>query len=181
MNVRGFARVGAVLGLSVLSASGVLMIAAQPGAGGERQGQPAGQPAGQPGGGQPGGPGGRGGRGGGEFTNVEQAMKSMGGAMRQLKDSIGDASKKDANLTAIARIQTAAVYAKNNKPVHLKGGDASVEGYRKTMIEFMRSLLDLESQVLEGKTKEAEATYAKIGEMKDLGHDKFIQEEGPKR
>lgn len=176
MNVRGFARVGAVLGLAALSASGVLMIAAQPGGGGgggeQRQTQP--------GGGQR-GPGGRGGNAAGEFANVEQAMKAMNGAMRQLKDAVGDASKKDANLTAIGRAQVAAVYCKNNKPVHLKGGDASVEAYRKTMIDFMRSLLDLESQVLDGKTEEAKATFAKIGEMKDAGHDKYLEEETPKR
>lgn len=170
--VRGFARVGGVFGLAVLSAGGVLMMAAQQG------NQPGGQPGGPPAERQP-GRGGERGRGGGEFASVESAMKAMNGGMRQIKDTIGDASKKDQNLVAIGRIQLAAVYSKNNKPVHLKGGEAALEGYRKTLIELTRTLLDLESQVIAGEGEKAKETYKKLGQMQDEGHDKYIDDTPP--
>ena len=172
MMVRGFCRCGGVLALAVLSASGMLMMAAQPGTGG---GQPR---EGQPGG--PGGPGGRGGARGGETMGVEQGMKMMNGGAKRLKDTIGDASKKAENLEIIGQIQRGALACKNGKPVHLKGGEAALEGYRKAQIDLFRTLLDLESQVIAGETDKAKATFGKLAEMKESGHDKFLEEEGDK-
>lgn len=174
MMVRGFCRCGGVLALAVLSAGGVLMMAAQPGTGGgggqPREGQPGGREGGQPG-------GGRGGPRGGADMGVEQGMKMMNGGLKRLKDTIGDASKKAENLETIGQIQRGALASKNGKPGHLKGGEASLEAYRKTQIDLFRTLLDLESQVINGETDKAKATYAKLGEMKDAGHDKFMEEE----
>lgn len=175
MMVRGFCRCGGVLALAALSAGGVLMMAAQPATGGApaREGQPGGGGGGGREGGQPGG---RGGQGGGEI-GVEQGMKMMNGGLKRLKDSIGDAAKKAENLEVIGQIQRGALASKNGKPGHLKGGEAALEGYRKAQIELFRTLLDLESQVLAGETDKAKATFAKLGEMKESGHDKFMEEE----
>lgn len=177
MMVRGFCRCGGVLALAVLSAGGVLMMAAQPGTGGApaREGQPGGGGGGREGG-QPGGPGGRG-RMGGADMGVEQGMKMMNGGVKRLKESIGDAGKKAENLEIIGQIQRGALASKNGKPGHLKGGDASLEAYRKAQIELFRTLLDLESQVINGETDKAKATYAKLAEAKEAGHDKFMEEE----
>jgi soluble cytochrome b562 len=128
------------------------------------------------------GPGRGGPRGTGtDFADVEQAMKALNGGMRALKNSIDDASKKADNLTTVTRMQHAAVYSKNRKPDHLKGGDASLDAYRKTLIDLTRALLDLEAQILEGKTADAKATLAKLSEMQDKGHEKFIDEGGDQK
>src|ERR1043165_4047218 len=66
-------------------------------------GQPEKQPERGPGERQPGGPGQPGGRG--AAPSVEAGMKGMNGAMRRLRDQIGDASKKDDNLSLIGRMQ----------------------------------------------------------------------------
>lgn len=172
MMVRGFCRCGGVLALSILTAGGVLMMAAQPGGGAPpaREGQPGGREGGQPG-------GGRGPRMGGADMGVEQGMKMMNGGLKRLKDSIGDASKKAENLETIGQIQRGALASKNGKPQHLKGGEAALEGYRKAQIELFRTLLDLESQVIAGETDKAKATFAKLAEAKDAGHEKYMEEE----
>jgi soluble cytochrome b562 len=111
-----------------------------------------------------------------DFADVEQAMKAMNNGYRALKGTVEDASKKADNLTIVTRMQHAAVYAKAHKPHHLKGGDAALDDYRKALIDLTRILLDLESQILEGKTADAKATLTKFHDMEDKGHEKFMEE-----
>jgi soluble cytochrome b562 len=139
--------------------------------------KPASQPAGQPGERGPGRARGT----GTDFADVEQAMKALNAGMRALKNSLDDASKKTDNLTTVTRMQHAAVFSKNRKPDHLKGGDASLDAYRKTLIDLTRALLDLETQILEGKAADAKATLAKLSEMQDKGHEQFIDEGGDQK
>ena len=183
--VHGLSRLGAVLGFAALSSGAVFMMAAQPGdRPAERPAPREGQPAGQPGGGQPGGqPGERGpgrgprGGGGGEFTSVEQAMKAINGGYRELKKTVEDASKKTGNLALVAQMQRGALYSKNNVPGHLKGGEKSLEAYRKAQITLMRMLLDLEVQIMDGKTADAAKSVTALHDFEEEQHAKFIEEQ----
>ncbi|MGH7133313.1 MAG: cytochrome b562 [Phycisphaerales bacterium] len=171
------------LTLSLLAASlaiGTSALALQPAgdqpAGGRQpgQGQPGG--GGQPGrGGQPGG-----GRGQGQPGRIDQSMKQMNGALKELKDNISKADKKDDNLNAISQMQRAAVNAKNAKPTNLKGTDLpkAQEAFRRAMIQMLGMMLELETQVMDGKTDQAQATLKKIEAFEEKSHEQFAKEDG---
>jgi hypothetical protein len=183
--VTGLSRLSAVLGLAALSTGSLFMMAAQPAdKPAERPAPREGQPAGQPGGGQPGerGPGRggpRGGGGGAEFANVEQAMKAINGGYRELKRNVADTTKKTSNLAAVAQMQRGSLFSKNNTPNHLKGGEKSLEDYRRAQISLMRMLLDLETQILDGKTDDATKSLEAIHDFEESQHAKFIEENKP--
>ena len=132
------------------------------------QGQPGGPPPGQrPGRGeQPGGPGGE-----GRAPSVEGAMKRIERTMEALKLNIGDASKKEENLQAIWQIEASVVNAKRGKLEHVKGDPAKAQAeFRRFQMEFMRKVLDMEQAVMDGKSEDAKAAFAKLNEIRDAGH-----------
>ena len=138
---------------------------------GQQERQPEGRP-GQPG--QPGGPGQR-----GQTPSVEGGMKQMNGAMRRLKDQIGDASKNEENLRLIGDMQRGAVAAKNAKPKKLNDvKDAAeqakkAEQFRRDLIKLTRSLLDIEQNILDGKNDVAKTQLDEVMKMREDGHKTF--------
>lgn len=151
-----------------------------------RDGQPQpGQPGGPGGGrgGQPGGPGGGRGEGRGGGGSVKGSMGALRDGLKALKENIGAADKKDQNLAAITQMQRAAVNAKNAKPNNLKGDDQAKaqDGFRRAQIQLLSMLIELETQVMDGKTDAAKATVKKIEDFEDKAHDQFVKEkEGEK-
>ncbi|MGQ0626790.1 MAG: cytochrome b562 [Phycisphaerales bacterium] len=143
----------------------------------DQQGQPGGPGGGgRQGGGQgrqPGGPGGQGER----QANVEGVMKGINRAYKAMEKSIDDAASKDENLKHINDLQRNVVIAKGLTPKTDKvAADKKAEhlkAYRTTQIELIKLLLTLEEQTLEGKTKDARATYDKIGKFEEDAHKKF--------
>jgi hypothetical protein len=136
-------------------------------------GQPdKGQQERQPG--QPGGPG-----RGGQAPSVEGSMKQMNGAMRRLRDQIGDASKKEDNLRLIGDMQRGAVSAKNGKPKKLN--DVKDEGerakkaekFRRDLITLTRKLLDIEQNILDGKNDVAKTQLEEVMKQRDEEHKYF--------
>lgn len=183
--VRGLVAVGTAFVLLAGSAMVIAQPASQP------AGQPAGEapaqpeqrqprPQGQPGerpqrgpGGREGGPGGPGGGGAArDFNSVESGMKGLRQGMRQIRELVADPAKKEEALQMIGLMQRAAVAAKNSKPEHMKEG-ASPDDYRREMIKLVTMLLELETNVLDGKTEEANALIGKLGEFRDSSHEKF--------
>ena len=148
----------------------------------QRNNQPGGQ---QPGGGggddrpqrgqQPGGPG------GGRAASVEGAMRQMNRAYRALKAQIGDASKTDENLRLAGQMQMAAALAKNANLSEdaLKNfktdaeKTAAREKFRRTLIQAMRLMLDMEEQIMAGDTASAKATLEKVHDLEEEGHEMF--------
>lgn len=144
-------------------------------------GKPADRPANQPppGRGQdratrPGGPGGP-----GQNISVEGAMKAMNRGLRQLKGQIADAGKKDDNLRIIGDIQRAAIAAKSQPvpPSVLSGAkdDAAraklAVTFRSELMSAVRALLDMEQDVLDGKTDAAKAKLDNLAKLRDHGHE----------
>ncbi|MGE3108907.1 MAG: hypothetical protein AB7G11_13475 [Phycisphaerales bacterium] len=140
---------------------------------GERPNQPERRQPGRDGG--PGGPGGEGRRG--PQGSVEQGMKMMNGAARQLGAIIGDGAKQADQLKLINDMQRGAVMAKG-LPVpadvleKAKDGDKDkiAKTFRSNLIKLTRALLDLEEMVADGKTAEAKTKFDEIVKMKDAGH-----------
>jgi Cytochrome b562 len=152
-------------GLASLIAIGSLAIA------GASLAQPEKQPETSPARGKQ--PGGRG-QGGGPAT-VEQAMRGINRAARELKAQIGDASKMDENLALIWAMERGAVAAKGLEPEHLPAGDKAkiVNDFRRGQIELLKLMLTLETQVMDGKTEDATKTFGAIVELRDKSHKKL--------
>lgn len=138
----------------------------------ERGAQP--ERGGQPGERQPGGGPGR-----GAAPSVDAGMKGMNGAMRRLKDQIGDASKKDENLRLIGDMQRGAVTAKNAKPTKFKDikdpAEAAKKGeeFRRDLLGLTRKLLDIEQDILDGKNDHAKALLDDVAKTRDAAHTKY--------
>lgn len=129
---------------------------------------------------RPEGPGREGGaREGRQGPNVEGAMKAMMRAARSLKDSIGDASKKDENLKLVSDLQRACVGAKGMPlPDKLLGkatDDAAREklvgDYRRALLGAARTLLDMEEAILDGKNDVAAKKFEEFGKARDAAHE----------
>ena len=129
-----------------------------------------------PGGGQPGGgrPGGR-----GEAPSVDASMKGMNRAIQQLRDQVADPSKKDACLKLINDAQRGCIGAKGGVPHQItdmkdEGARAkAADSFRRHLLTLARKLLDIEQNILDGKTDAAKAMIGEVVKMRDDGHKEF--------
>ncbi len=167
--------VAGVFGLTAISLAPAQQPASQP----ERSNlrQPEGRPGeGRPGEGQPGER-----RGGqrGEAPSVEGSMKGMNRALQQLRDQIGDATKKDACLKLVGDAQRGCIAAKSGQARHIqdikdeKERAKASESFRRQLMALARKLLDIEQNILDGKGDDAKAKIAEVIKMRDDGHKEF--------
>jgi len=108
-------------------------------------------------------------------------MKVMGSALKALKASAGDASKKEEALQAVGQLQRGCLASKGIKPDKLRGTDLAKaqDDYRRDQIKLMTMALELETLILDGKTKEASAAVEKIADFRDSSHDKYEEKKPP--
>ena len=108
---------------------------------------------------------------------LEQAMKIMNRSLKNLEANIDKADQKEANLADISQMQSACVGAKRMKPKDIKDpSEKGQEAYRRSHIALLKMLIELEEQVLDGKSAEAKATLGKIKAHKDAAHKEFEKE-----
>ncbi|TAJ22091.1 MAG: hypothetical protein EPO68_03770 [Planctomycetota bacterium] len=150
--------------------------------GGQKGTPPAGQGGGKDGGGPAQGPGQGRGPGGREPVGLEGSMKVMNGGLKRLQGAIGGGDFAQVAQIAVD-MQRAAGVAKVETPWPAeKMTDAAqkaefVKGFRISMIELERSLLDLEVAALEGKADEIKKIVdEKLKPMRNAGHDKYNPE-----
>ena len=144
-------------------------------------GQPEGRQPGQPGErrGQPGGPGGA--RMGGP-QNAEGAMKGMNRALRNLGRALDGTGTADDALKAVAEAQASCALCRTFKPEHAKGDAGKIADYRKRLIGVSHALLDMEEQIMAGKTADAKAGLEKLKKMSEEGHEALgVKEEDEKQ
>jgi hypothetical protein len=106
-------------------------------------------------------------------------MKAMNRALRQLKNQIGDTSKRDENLRLVNDAERACVGAKGSplppRVLHDAVTDADkaklADTFRNDLIGVMRGLLDLEESIAAGKTDAAKAKLDDIMKLRAAGHD----------
>lgn len=128
---------------------------------------------------QPGGPEGR--PQGERRISVEGAMKIMGRNLERLEPQIGDASKKDENLTLINEMERGCVIAKGlsvpNDVLAKAADDAAREkmkaDYRADLLSVLKKLISLEEAVSQGKTEEAKSLLQQAIRAGDLGHEQL--------
>lgn len=124
---------------------------------------------------QPGrGPGGPGADRGG---SLEGAMKQLGGALKALKETLDKGDQKEQSLIHVGTMQRACLTAKSIASPTLKGDpkDAAktLVEYRRAQIKLMGMLLELETQILDGKTDAAKESVKKLGEYRESSHETF--------
>jgi len=173
--------------LAILSAA---VIAQDSGGGGAEK--PSTPPAGSPRG--PGGPGGPGERGPGERGPGERGpgerggvrgevpvgfvMKGMGRSMKQLMGQVTDASKRAENLKLVNDLQRGCVMAKGqplSKELLVTAKDDAekakrTETYRKALHEGLKTLLEVEELVADGKGDAAKARLEAFIKIRDAAH-----------
>ena len=140
-------------------------IALQP----EREG---GRPQGQPE---------RGGPPGGRQVSVEGGMNGMNRAMRQLSRQVEDASKRSENLRLINDMQRWCVNAKGaplSEEILKKAQDEDAKArltdeFRRELIKAMRLLLDIETDIADGKGEAAKAKLAELAKLRDHAHEEL--------
>lgn len=143
--------------------------------------KPAGQPTqaqpGQPEGRQPGqpgerrGPGGPGGARMGGPQNAEGAMKGMNRALRNLGRALEGTGTAEDALKAVAEAQASCAQCRMFQPEHAKGDAGKIADYRKRLIAVSHALLDMEEQIMAGKTADAKAGMEKLKKMSEEGHE----------
>lgn len=103
-------------------------------------------------------------------------MKSMNRAFRTVRQNIAKADAKDQVLAAINQMQAGAVAAKGQT---LKGEGSAADvaaknlEFRRAMIDLTKALLQLETDVLDGKPEAAAAGVEKIQTMREDMHKKM--------
>lgn len=110
---------------------------------------------------------------------VAKQMEVLGGNIRKLGKSIGSEEKRDETLATLATMQAAALEAKNHDPAKLASLPEKEQArlrasYRKDMGTFVKSLIDVEHLVLDGKYDDAQkAIRAQVLPLRNDGHDKY--------
>lgn len=124
---------------------------------------------------------GRGGEGSGGAESVDRLMKGMNRALRSLRESIADASKKDENIKRVNEMQRACVLSKlagvpEQTLAHAKT-DAEKQqraaDYRAALIAAIRGLLDVEEHLVAGKFDEATKSLDAFVKTRDAAHKKM--------
>lgn len=118
------------------------------------------------------------GRPGDGQMNVDVAMKLLNRSYRQLRSQIDDAARLEENLRLIGEMQRACLACKSQPvpPTILREirDDAEREkipgAYRRHLIVTMRTLLDLEEDVVDGKVESARARLSELIRQRDAGH-----------
>jgi hypothetical protein len=165
----------------VAAAVGVLAIAAVGVALQPERGAPPAQPSGR----QPEQQPERGGGPGGRQASVGGGMNGMNRALRQLSRQVDDATKKDENLRLINDMQRGCVSAKGAplpEGVLKKAKDDAAKAkltdeFRRELIKVMRLLLDIETDIADGKADAAKAKLADLAKIRDHGHEEMGVEE----
>ena len=124
--------------------------------------------------GGPGGPGGPGGR----QISVSGAMKGLNRAARMLHEQIGDASKKTENLQLINDVQRGAISAKGAplpEDIIGKAKDDTAkakmtEDFRRALMKAVLTALDIEDNILAGRTDAAKAGREDLIKQRDAAH-----------
>ncbi|MFZ4573096.1 MAG: hypothetical protein ACOYN0_01785 [Phycisphaerales bacterium] len=117
---------------------------------------------------------------GGEMRapSVGGAMKSIGRPLKALMAQITDPAKKDENLQLINDMQRGAVMAKGAKldeKILAKAGDAKAQAemrtkFRRNMLTLTKTLLEVETLLLDDKLEEAKTQLESAVKMRDENH-----------
>ena len=107
--------------------------------------------------------------------DMHSEMGAINRAYRALNKSVADPAKKDASLASVNEMQLHTVAAKGEIPKTAATQPADkrdqfVAGYRKGIIELLKTEIELEEQIIAGDTAKAAETLKKMKQMEKDGH-----------
>ena len=108
-------------------------------------------------------------------------MKGMNRALKGLKESLGDASKKVESLKLVSEMQrncaaskAAAVPAEYLKGAADDAAKAKIEDeFRSDLRKNLRLLMDIEDAIVAGKNDEATALITKVEALREHAHEEM--------
>ena len=110
---------------------------------------------------------------------LHEEMEAANRSLRALTRQIKDKSRNASSLTLIAEMQKHTLASKSMTP----GGAATrpadeqpkyLTEYRQRIIQVLKTELDLEQQILEGKNDEAANTIKSLRQLEQQGHKAFV-------
>lgn len=135
---------------------------------------------------RPGGPeGGFGGQG--QQISFHQAMENAGNGLRGLRNSAFDNASQERDLQAVQRIQSGLIAAKGqyatvpmSAAAQAKFGMAEAlyrKELRRHLVKAIAESMTLEMAILDGDAAGAKASFARLHDAEEAGHDLFQGEE----
>lgn len=111
-------------------------------------------------------------------TDIEKAMKKMGGAFRKLRGQAKAGAFTPDAVDLVATMKAAATEAAKHDPLKTKEipeADRAkfVADYKAKMDEFNTTLDSLTEALKAGKTTDAVALVGKLGKLQHSGHEEF--------
>jgi len=112
---------------------------------------------------------------------LEDIMGTISSRHKRLRRTIPDAAMNQTSLKYLLEMQTACVEAKKYPPSKAAKVPESqrskfVNAYKKGINQLISQLIVIENALLDGDQKAAQASYAKLLEIKKASHDKFIEQ-----
>lgn len=111
-------------------------------------------------------------------TDIEKAMKKMGGAFRKLRGQAKAGAFTPDAVDLVATMKAAAAEAVKHDPLKTKDVPEAdrtkfLADYKAKMDEFNTALDSLTAALKAGKTEEAVALVGKLGKLQHSGHEEF--------
>lgn len=115
-------------------------------------------------------------------TDIEKAMKKMGGAFRKLRGQAKQGAFTADAVDLVATMKAAAAEAAKHDPLKTKDVPEAdrakfLAEYQAKMEEFGKTLDSLSAALKAGKTEDAVALVGKLGKLQHSGHEKFQPED----
>jgi hypothetical protein len=112
-------------------------------------------------------------------TELNKQMEVIDEGMKKLKRALRKPDQNAVSLQLITKIEEAAVACKGMTPSRATTLPSDqipsfVVDYRKQMIALVESMCKMESALLDGDNKKAQAVYKELKTQEDDGHDKFM-------
>lgn len=111
-----------------------------------------------------------------EPTPLQEAMGGLQKGQRAMRRMVKDpVANEDALLGTISQMQGHALRAFSLPPDPPDGEDARAWriGFQRSQLQVLDALLETELAVHGGDAQAAQAGYARLGEIKKAGHDKY--------
>jgi cytochrome c556 len=111
-----------------------------------------------------------------DHTPLENQMAAINKNLRQVKRSIGDASKKQENLDRVQKINEAIAESLKLEPKKTKDQAdkaAYTAKYKEQMEALGKTFKELEEAIKADKQDEAKKIFEKLSEQKEKGHKDF--------
>jgi hypothetical protein len=107
---------------------------------------------------------------------LHDAMEQMNACMRFFLKEGAKAENKDKALETVAKMQSAVLVSKLEKPKDLPA--AELPGYRKMLVDVLATTCRIELAILDGKFDEAnKIAKEELTKLKKDGHDRYQPEE----